>query len=416
MFVRRIATVVALLAIAGCAQTPLSTATAIDGGFGASGKIGKVAGKSALAIFTGLDDYAAKKADNHARIKYTHSLLATVGSGPKADLFLSADSGIKNDSFRVHVTPNQPWRKGFERLGELQTNHTPALREFLGWVGDRTDAAETHAVIFTHGGGYGGVLLDYDGKPAVPASSMTLQNTARALAKGYTGRRLASLTLDACMMATIEAGEALKGVTAVMTGSEDFSMMGSTPYDELAGALASGKHADGEAFGRFATEAIIQRGKGGAYNSRTWSAIRLNQDYDRLVADVDKLAKALMDAMKTEPEAVRAAAKDTKMFALMAEYAPHYGDYYQRDLIDFCRALKRHVKAKAVLAGADTVEAATRRVLIAVANHPSETMAHGLAIYLPHGLAPATKAARLKAYGDCLFARHTRWDDFLAAL
>ena len=119
MLMRRIATAVALLAIAGCAQTPLSTAHAIDGGFGASAKAGKVAGKSALAIFTGLDDYAAKKADNHARIKYTHSLLATVGSGPKADLFLSADSGIQNDSFRVHVTPNQPWRKGFERLGEL---------------------------------------------------------------------------------------------------------------------------------------------------------------------------------------------------------------------------------------------------------------------------------------------------------
>ena len=99
-------------------------------------------------------------------------------------------------------------------------------------------------------------------------------------------------------------------------------------------------------------EAIIERGKGGEYNSRTWSAIKLDVDYDRLVAKVDRLAKALTDALETEPQAVRTAAGDTRMLSIMAEYAPHYGDYHQRDLIDFCRALDRRVKSKAVRSAA----------------------------------------------------------------
>ena len=145
------------------------------------------------------------------------------------------------------------------------------------------------------------------------------------------------------MMGTIEVGEALKGVTEVLTASEDFSMMGTTPYDELARGLTSGQATSGAAFGRHVAEAIIERGKYGESNSRTWSAIKLDVDYDRLVAKVDRLAKALTDALETEPEAVRAAAKDTQMFSIMATDAPHYGDYHQRDLIDVCRALDRRV-------------------------------------------------------------------------
>jgi hypothetical protein len=218
------------------------------------------------------------------------------------------------------------------------------------------------------------------------------------------------------MMATIEAGEALKGTTEVLTGTEDFGMMGSTPYDELAATLATGKATTGEAFGRTVAEAIIQRGKGGEYNSRTWSALRLDADYDRLVARVDRLAQALLDALKTEPEAVRAAAADTPMFAIMAQYAEHYGDFHQRDLIDLCRSLRRHVKAKAVQAAAGEVEAAVKPVVIAFHKHPSETMANGLAIFAPVGLKANEREAWLKPYRGCVFARHTHWDEFLTAL
>lgn len=402
-------------ALVGCGQTALVAPGALNGQLSAESAKRNPA-KAALAVFAGLDDYAAQANDNFQRIQIAHEQLASVGSNARADLFLSGDSGLKRDGFRTRVTAHQAWGQGFESLGELQTNHTPALRDYLAWVGDHTDAATTHAVIFTHGGGYGGVLLDYDGKPDVPATSLTLQNTAKALAKGYRGGRLASLTLDACMMATIEVGEALKGTTEVLTGSEDFGMLGSTPYDELASTLASGKATTGEAFGRVAAEAIIERGKGGAYNSRTWSALRLNADYDRLVAKVDRLAQALTDALKTEPTAVHAACADTAMFALMAEYAPHYGDYHQRDLVDLCRALKRRVKARPVQAAAADVEAAIAPVLIAFHKHPSETMAHGLAIFLPVGLKAGDRDAWLGSYRGCVFARHTHWDEFLTAL
>jgi hypothetical protein len=414
-FTRWIAGGLLLAAIAGCGQSALVAPAGPNGGLSASGAK-RDANRAVLAVFAGLDDYATKKADNHSRIKYAHSQLAAVGSNARADLFLCADSGIRNDSFRVQVTPGQAWRSGFERLGELETNRTPALRDYMAWVGRKSDAANTHALVFTHGGGPGGLLLDHAGKPAVPASSMSLQNTFKALGKGYTGGRMASLTLDACMMGTIEVGEALKGVTEVLTASEDFSMMGATPYDELARGLSTGEATDGEAFGRHVAKTIITRGRFGESNSRTWSAIKLDVKYDRLVANVDRLAKALLDALETEPHAVLAAARDTHMFSIMATYAPHYGDYHQRDLIEFCQTLKRRVKSKAVQAAATEVEAGTRAVILAFHKHPSETMANGLAIYLPHGLPATVREARLKAYRDTAFARHTRWDEFLTAL
>jgi hypothetical protein len=371
--------------------------------------------KSAFALFAGLDDYAPEKRDNFLRIQAAFSMLASVGSTPKSDVFLCADSGVDDDSFRTKVAPKQAWDAGFERLGELDTNHTAALRDYLGWVGGHTNAGATHLAVLTHGGGYAGVLLDYDGKPAVPARSLTLQNTAKALAKGYKGGRLDSLTLDACMMASIEVGEALKGTVAVLAASEDFCMMGSMPYDDLAGALAA-RPMTGEAFGRHVATALIKHGKGGQYNSRTFSALALDVRYDRLVAKVDRLSTALLKALATEPEAVKAACLDTRMFALMAEYAPHYGDYHQRDLVDLCRALERRVSSPAVKAACADVEAALAPVVLANVVHPTETMAHGLAIYMPVGLKANEREAWLKPYRDCVFARHTHWDEFLDAL
>lgn len=410
------ACLLAVACLAGCTKaigtTPTAFETPIDVSLAASNH---QTDKVSLALFIGMDDYNGNQLPG---IKEVHKLLASVGSNKQLDIFLAADSDEKNDGFRTRVTTNQSWGTGFEPLGELQTNRTPDLRNYLAWVGNQGHAGTTHLVINTHGGAYAGILWDYDGNATstYPATGLTLKRTYKALAKGFEGGRIDSLTFDACMMASIEVGEALKGTVAVMNGSEDFSMGGSLPWDIVAGTLAAGNNLDGAAFSRYVTESIIKRGRWGENGSRTWSAIKLDIRFDQLVKSVDKLASALLSAMKSEPVQIRQAAAETQMFAIMKKYAEHYGDFYQRDIIDFCQSLRRNVRDPIVHRVAADVEAAVQEVVIAFANHPSETMAHGLAIYLPHGINHDHVAARLKVYQDSVFAQHTRWDEFLLAL
>lgn len=397
--------------LAGCAQGVPSAPISTEAGFDASARTG---GKAALALFVGMDDYTGT--DTQSGLKYAHSLLATVGSTAQADLFMCGDSNAKDDGFRTRITAGQAWGQGFEPMGELTTNHSPDLRNYLSWVGQQSGTKQLHLAIATHGGGYGGILLDHNGKPEVPAASMTLQKAYKALSKGYTGGRIPTVTFDACMMSAIEVGEALKGTVAVMTGSEDFSMGSSMPYDDVAQALTQGRTPTGEAFAKHLTRSVIEKGKHGERGSRQWSAIALDVRFDRLTRKVDRLSTALLKAMATEPEAVRQAAADTRMFAIMASYKEHYGDYYQRDLIDFCQALRKHVKSAIVKTAAQDVETATRAVVLANVRHPSEAMANGLAIFLPHGFTGEKGVAKLKRYRDSVFAKHTHWDEFLAAL
>lgn len=414
MLRRGLLVVLALAALAGCTRdrAPAGASDAFVGVRAA----GKTTGRASLALYAGYDDYAATPEANFARLKAAHAELAKVGSTDRLDLFLAGDSGVANDSFRARVARGQAWMgPGFEALGELRTNDTPGLRDYLAWTERGGRPAAAHVAILTHGG-QGGVLLDQGGKPTAPVRSMTLQNAARALAKGHTGRRLDSLTLDACMMGTIETGEALKGVAAVLTASEDLAMMGATPWDEVVAPLAEGKATDGAAFGAHLAEAIVVRGRWGDLNSRTWSALRLDAGWDRLVRDVDRLAGALLDALQAEPQAVRDVARAMPPFALMKKYEPHYGDFHQRDLVGFCRLLRAVVKAPAVHAAARAVEADVQGVLIAFHRRPSETMANGLAIHLPAGMAATKIGPYLEDYRGSAFARHTRWDEFLLAL
>ena len=412
---RPLLALVALLALAGCTRAP-APAPALGAIAAAPRAQAKTTGRASLALYAGYDDYAAKPENNFVRLRYAHEALAKVGSGDRLDLWLAGDSGMPDDAFRARVTRGQAWMGPcFQGLGDLATNNTPGLRDYLAWTERGGRPASAHVAILSHGG-QGGVLLDQGGKPDAPVRSMSLQNAARALAKGHTGGRLDSLTLDACMLGTIEAGEALKGVTKVLVASEDFAMMGAAPWDDVVTPLAQGTITDGEGFGKHVAEAIVVRGKWGDHNTRTMSALRLDARWDKLVRDVDRLAGALLDALKADPAPVRAAAQGLPMFALMAQYQAHYGDYHQRDLVGFCRKLRAGVKRPAVEAAARTVEADVQAVLAAFHRHPSETMANGLAIHLPTGKGAAKIGAYLADYRGSAFARHTRWDEFLLAL
>lgn len=360
-----------------------------------------------LLLYLGMDDYSPDLSQNKLLVTWLHGQLAA-GSSPALQPFLFSDAQEKRDSFWTRVTPGQAWGQGFIPLGESNSGQTPALRNFLQQAG-AAGKAPTHLVIGSHGGAYGGILYDYDGDINGPADSLSLQQLTKAIGKGFTGSRLASLHLDACMMLTIEVGEALKGVTAVLSGSQDYSLTASIPWQHL---LQQGVPSQGESWAKQIVSTTIHQGTHGAQGTRSLGAIRLNRDFDSLIGQVDRLAQALRRRLRVAPAEIMQAARTTPNFSVMRDYEDQFGDFYQRDLGVFCRQLQHHSRDPIVQQAAANTLAAIQRVVVAEAHMPQEQATTGLSIFLPHG-GPTTD---LRSYRQTRFARGTQWDEFLAEL
>lgn len=359
------------------------------------------------AFYYAMDDYNGKTLEG---AQYLHWQLAQVGSQPKLGLYLSADSDEQGDGIWSRVSPQQSWLgQGFLKRGELDTGRTPALRDFLSWMSRENPAQHTLVTLSSHGGGYRGIMYDYDGNVNGPYENLSLQQTVKALDKGFQGGRMDVLHLAACMMATIEVADALKGVTQVLSASEDFSFGGSTPWEYILASHTAQPHMP-----RLIQDTVKTPFTRGAFAqqdvSQTWSAIQLNQDFEQLVKEVDRLAKALIQALPTESASIQRAVQGTSMFASMQKWSDHYGDYYQRDLVDFCQQLLIHSQNTHIREDAQRVIAQVQKVVVAEAHSPDQSMAHGLAIYLPiNGQVDPD-------YRQSLFARRTLWDEFLEKL
>lgn len=359
------------------------------------------------AFYYAMDDYNGKTLEG---AQYLHWQLAQVGSQQQLGLYLSADSDEKGDGIWSRVSPQQNWLgQGFLKRGELDTGRTPALRDFLSWMSRENPAQHTLVTLSSHGGGYRGIMYDYDGNVNGPYENLSLQQTVKALDKGFQGGRMDVLHLAACMMATIEVADALKGVTQVLSASEDFSFGGSTPWEYILAA-----HTTQPNMSRLIQDTVKTPFTRGAFAqqevSQTWSAIQLNQDFEQLVKGVDRLSKALIQALPTESASIQRAVQGTSMFASMQKWSDHYGDYYQRDLVDFCQQLLIHSQNPHIREDAQIVIAQVQKVVVAEAHSPDQGMAHGLAIYLP------SNGQMDPAYRQSLFARRTLWDEFLEKL
>lgn len=368
-----------------------------------------------LGYFIGMDDYNGNTLE---QIKYYHYLLSQVDSKDKLNIYLSADSDVKNDGFRTKVTLGQEWNQNFIPVGELNTGRTPALRDYLQWINQQGSAEVTHLILGSHGGAAQGIMWDYDGNIHGPSENLSLQQVFKSLSKGFTGNRIDSLTFDACMMASIEVGESIKGIAKSYSGSEDFGMGASFPWSQIFNNLVqNNKITSGEEVLKESVNDVINHGNYGDKGSQTWSAIRLDHNFDVLVNKVDKLADYLIKRMMVAPNEIKTAAKQTHMFSIMQKYTVHYGDFYQRDLIEFCELLKQNSKDPILNQSANDVINAVKSVLIAEAHGPEETMAHGLAIYLPiSDKLSSYQIDQLNKYRKTAFGTHTKWDEFLMAL
>jgi hypothetical protein len=227
--------------------------------------------------------------------------------------------------------------------------------------------------------------------------------------------RMDLVGFDACLMAMVETGYALRKCAKVMVGSEELEPGSGWNYADWLAKLTAKPSMNERDLGAVLVESY-RASYDGVDESVTLSATRLDR-VDALAGAIDSLSDALIDAVAAGKSAVIAKAR-----AGCAEFAPHYG-LHGIDLARLCDLLAASALPPAVKTAATKCAAAARAAVLAYyagKDRQGDFGSHGLAIYFPR-----TKAifntdpdgeGYLKANRNypVAFVQERRWADFLA--
>ena len=227
--------------------------------------------------------------------------------------------------------------------------------------------------------------------------------------------RMNLVGFDACLMAMVETGYALRKCAKVMVGSEELEPGSGWNYADWLAKLAAKPAMNESELGKVMVDSY-RTTYTGMDESVTLSATRLDR-MDALAKAIDALSDELIAAVG----AGKAAAID-HVRAQCAEFAPHYG-LHGIDLARLADLLAASSLPPALKAAAKKAGAATRGAVIA--NHggldrQGDFGSHGLAIYFPRTKAlfkaDADGEGYLKTNGNfpVAFVQERRWADFLA--
>ena len=178
--------------------------------------------------------------------------MAAIGSTPEVNLVVemgrpkhhyTAEHGAWSKTLRFDIKKGtKPEEAGaVADLGATNMGDAKTLAEFVRWGRATYPAKRTMLVIWNHGQGWRAGDPRPEGAPPPPAEPQIagghryvsndddtgdkLFNRAiqDALTTLLAGERLDVIAFDACLMAMVETAYALRGVTRVMVGSEEWS-------------------------------------------------------------------------------------------------------------------------------------------------------------------------------------------------
>jgi len=229
------------------------------------------------------------------------------------------------------------------------------------------------------------------------------------------GRKLDLVGFDACLMAMVETGFALRNVAGVMVGSEELEPGNGWDYSDWLPRLTVNPAQNAEQLGQALVDSY-RKTYAGVDSSTTLSAVRLGR-IDALSAALDALADTLQPRLG-QPAFL---ATLTKVRDDCVNYAPGY-DLNGIDLGDFCQALEVATTDSAVKAACQAVRAELSQAVIANYAGRDRVWSTGLAIYFPKSAAFYRADPDAAAYddtqtvpGEVEFIKAHRWDNFLQA-
>jgi hypothetical protein len=309
------------------------------------------------------------------------------------------------------------------------------LTNFVKWAKDGFPAKRYALIVWDHGQGYRGVIpptkevlaliagaksnqpgtrspaedvtVAFPFKSGLGSPLRTASNdetdkdklynaeTKQALQEALNGQKLNVLGYDACLMAMVETGYAMREVADVLVGSEDLEPGAGWQYDDWLKILANTPAMDGPALGkvlvdsyknRYATPAglSVPQPELETLPDTTQSAIDLSK-MEGLADAITVLAKSMMGKFAAENQNIKAARDSCKMFA--PDPLRDGRDYFFHiDMARFCEQLMARTQDPELKAQAKAVRDLILTSVLrsyAGAERQGDYGSNGLAIYFP---------------------------------
>ena len=233
-------------------------------------------------------------------------LIETGGSSAWHTASLGMDvSADRLQRWQYHYFPDDqmnPPEEQFQLMESLPLRSMAdpeTLSDFIRWSAETCPAKKYALVLWGHGGGAKGILID----ELFGGDIMYLYELNRALADG--GVFFDALVIDACLMANIETAWNVRNYARWMVASEEAVPGEGSAVSDWLQELVNHPSLDGKWLGRVicdTTEAkYINRDDKYARQLLTWSVIDLSK-IDRLTDAFGQLIRTMNEALKNSPK------------------------------------------------------------------------------------------------------------------
>ena len=300
-------------------------------------------------------------------------------------------------------------------LGEVNMGSSRTISEFAIWAMANYPADNYMLVVWDHGGGFRtasqqpltkNIAWD-DTNNGDSVSIPQLADSMRTI-KGFLGRNLDILGMDACLMAMSEIAYEVSDSVNYMVGSEETEPGDGWPYDVTLQKLANNPSTSVEQLARWIVQDYNASYAGA--DSVTQSSIKLS-NMGSLSSSINSFGQAMLAGIadQTNGASIKAALQNIRNNTQSYEASDYRDLYHFADQVSQSSVMTTEIKNAAN---------AVKTVLTAAViqngyQGPTLADSHGLSIWLPDG---AEYNNYIQRYGQLKFAADNVWDSFLAEL
>jgi hypothetical protein len=340
----------------------------------------------------------------------TLNIHEAAGSSNILNLLIESYGAEERDGKRYYIVGDKDKNKVVspytQFLRERDSADYRILRSSLKWGYSNYPSQIKLLTIDNHGGAYLGIARDDKS-----GNIMSLPNLATAI-RASAGK-VDVLSLDACLMSTIEVAYELRNSADVMVGSEDSTLGTGMMYAaSLPQIIAQSENNEDIGKGilldsdRKGTKDINLRPnrKGRIPNVFTISAFRGSQ-LGNVAGEINNLAKLLLNKLASQKQAARVALNGAHPLAIDGDDSGG-----QRDMYEVLNRLNTTITDPDIKNAVMRTTAALNKAIIISRSHNSEKYAHGMAV----NISPVS--VQSPEYQGTAFAKDTLWDEFISAV
>uniref|UniRef100_E1THK4 Peptidase C11 clostripain n=1 Tax=Burkholderia sp. (strain CCGE1003) TaxID=640512 RepID=E1THK4_BURSG len=279
------------------------------------------------------------------------------------------DSHVKDwKDVQRHVIGQSGKLETVAHLGEIDMADSTALSDFIGWAHDTYPAAHYRLVLWNHGSGWSG--YGYDENFSNDHFTLPTLTTALAVANARSGVHFDLIGFDACLMAAVEASDAISPYADYLLASEELEPGSGWDYTQVVRTLAT----DAVSYGKGIIDSYVER-----HSDTPTATLSL--------VDLSKVG-AVRTALTSFTNAIAPIASDPQSWPALGaarRLAPSFGmnGARQHDEVDIAGFADLTARAGIALDASKALASAARAAVVYVKNGEAFPDAAGLSVYFP---------------------------------